>query len=285
TTAAQKELTLDQLRADVAVGLLLGRLPVTPGLEIPADATEHGIPDTATPAPAHRRHPAPAHGRDLSRGHGRDRDGAHGQGEDEAPGQGECGGYGRERAEDHGQVVIPGMATPTPVPFSPVGKLHVIIPLAALPTEMGGRESRALAEIPGHGPILAEAARELAKEATDKATRWCYTVVDEEGTPVAEGTTRYRPPPRLRSHIDSRDRTCRFPHCNRPAVECDADHTTPHHLGGPTSAANLAALCRRHHRLKQHPGWKLSQPSPGTLIWRTPHHRTHTTVPDPYPGQ
>ncbi|MFC4565614.1 HNH endonuclease signature motif containing protein, partial [Nocardiopsis mangrovi] len=105
-----------------------------------------------------------------------------------------------------------------------------------------------------------------------------------EGTPVAEGTTRYRPPPRLRSHIDSRDRTCRFPHCNRPAVECDVDHTVPHHLGGPTSAANLAALCRRHHRLKQHPGWKLSQPSPGTLVWRTPHHRTHTTVPDPYPG-
>ncbi|MFC3998956.1 HNH endonuclease [Nocardiopsis sediminis] len=62
-------------------------------------------------------------------------------------------------------------------------------------------------------------------------------------------------------------------------------HTTPHHLGGPTSAGNLAALCRRHHRLKQHPAWSLTQPSPGTLVWRTPHNRTHTTTRDPYPSQ
>ncbi|MFC3998732.1 HNH endonuclease, partial [Nocardiopsis sediminis] len=209
--------------------------------EIPADAAEHGIEDTAP------------------------------EGDGDTPGA--------------GQVSIPGLATPAPAQFSPVGKLHVIIPLAALPKEMGGSESRSLGEIPGHGPILAEAARDLAKGATSKATRWCYTVVDEDGNPVADGTTAYRPPPLLRSHIDSRDRTCRFPHCNRPAVECDADHTMPHHLGGSTSAGNLAALCRRHHRLKQTPGWNLSQPSPGTLVWRTPHNRTHTTTRDPYPSQ
>ncbi|MFC4564096.1 DUF222 domain-containing protein [Nocardiopsis mangrovi] len=229
---ATRELTLDQLRADVAVMLLLGRLPLTFGIEEPPENTDGTAGDPA--------------------------------------------------AGEH-QVRIPGVAVPEPVPFSPVGKLHVIIPLAALPKEMGGKEVRALGEIPGHGPILADAARELAKGATSKATLWCYTVVDEEGNPVADGTTAYRPPPRLRSHIDSRDRTCRFPHCNRPAVECDADHTTPHHRGGPTSPANLAALCRRHHRLKQARGWSLAQPSPGTLVWRTPHNRTHTTVPDPYP--
>ncbi|MFC4566117.1 DUF222 domain-containing protein, partial [Nocardiopsis mangrovi] len=134
-TGGDTRQSLDRLRADVAVSLLLGRLPSTTGTEIPPEVAEY----------------------------------------DDAAGAGER------------QVVIPGLAAPAPVPFSPVGKLHVIIPLAALPAEMGGQGSRALGEIPGHGPILAEAARELAKEATDKATRWCYTVVDEEGTPVAEG--------------------------------------------------------------------------------------------------
>ncbi|MFC3995926.1 DUF222 domain-containing protein [Nocardiopsis sediminis] len=258
-----KTVTQDQIRADIAVGLLLGRLPLTLGLEIPADAAEHGITDTH----AEQAGDAPATARCAACGR--------------TPGQAQ----GEDQDRGRGQVVIPGMAAPNPAPFSPVGKLHVIIPLSALPTEMGGSESRSLGEIPGHGPILAEAARDLAKGATSKATRWCYTVVDEDGNPVADGTTAYRPPPLLRSHIDSRDRTCRFPHCNRPAVECDADHTMPHHLGGSTSAGNLAALCRRHHRLKQTPGWNLSQPSPGTLVWRTPHNRTHTTTRDPYPSQ
>ncbi|GLU45896.1 HNH endonuclease signature motif containing protein [Nocardiopsis ansamitocini] len=224
--------SMDQLRADTAVSLLLGRLPATSGPEIPADLAEH---DAAVSA-----HVEP--------------------------------------------VALPGLAGPRPVEFSPVGKLHVIIPLSALPAELGGATSEALAEICGHGPIRADAARALAREATHRATQWCYTVVDPDGTPLAHGLTAYRPPRVLRSHIDSRDRTCRFPHCPRPAVECDADHTRAHHRGGPTDPGNLAALCRKHHRLKQHPDWRLTQSGPGVLTWRTPHRRVHTVRPEPYPG-
>ena len=44
------------------------------------------------------------------------------------------------------------------------------------------------------------------------------------------------------------------------------DHTDPTR-GGPTSAGNLAALCRHHHRLKTHAGWTYTMIEPGTYLW------------------
>ncbi|MFC3998552.1 DUF222 domain-containing protein, partial [Nocardiopsis sediminis] len=126
-----KTVTQDQIRADIAVGLLLGRLPLTLGLEIPADAAEHGVEDTGA------EHAEQAASASAARCAACGRTPGQAQGEDQDRGR--------------GQVVIPGMAAPNPAPFSPVGKLHVIIPLSALPTEMGGSESRSLGEIPGHG--------------------------------------------------------------------------------------------------------------------------------------
>jgi hypothetical protein len=40
--------------------------------------------------------------------------------------------------------------------------------------------------------------------------------------------------------------------------------------GGPTSSDNLAALCRRHHRLKTHGGWTYTMVEPGTYLWHSP---------------
>jgi hypothetical protein len=89
--------------------------------------------------------------------------------------------------------------------------------------------------------------------------------------------------PRLRHLIEIRNRTCTFPCCRRPAGRCDQDHTVPHDQGGRTCECNVAPLCRLHHRLKQAQGWKLEQPSPGVLVWRTPAGRNYTVTPDPYP--
>jgi hypothetical protein len=44
---------------------------------------------------------------------------------------------------------------------------------------------------------------------------------------------------------------------------------------------NLAPLCR-HHRAKQAQGWRLEQPEPGFLKWRTPSGRTYATSPTRY---
>jgi hypothetical protein len=36
-------------------------------------------------------------------------------------------------------------------------------------------------------------------------------------------------------------------------------------------AANLAALCRRHHRLKTHSPWTYLVVDPGSYLWTSPH--------------
>jgi hypothetical protein len=95
-------------------------------------------------------------------------------------------------------------------------------------------------------------------------------------------TSGYRPPNLLCDLIRARNRTCTFPGCRRPATSCDLDHTIPYHHGGPTCPCNLAPACRKHHQVKQAPGWTLRQPEPGTLVWAAPHGRTYTVRPDPY---
>jgi len=44
-----------------------------------------------------------------------------------------------------------------------------------------------------------------------------------------------------------------------------------------------APLCRHHHRCKQAEGWRLEQPEPGVLVWRTPSGRSYATGPTTYP--
>jgi hypothetical protein len=38
------------------------------------------------------------------------------------------------------------------------------------------------------------------------------------------------------------------------------------------------------HKLKQHPGWTLTQTEPGTFTWTTPAGRTYTVSPDTHPS-
>ncbi|MBE7325451.1 HNH endonuclease [Nocardioides sp. Y6] len=93
-------------------------------------------------------------------------------------------------------------------------------------------------------------------------------------------TSRYEPTDRIRRQVMLRDRTCVFPWCTRPARSCDLDHVEPfdHDAAaegrpqpGPTATDNLAALCRSHHRLKTHTGWRLTSPASGVFEWTSPH--------------
>jgi Domain of unknown function (DUF222)/HNH endonuclease len=54
-------------------------------------------------------------------------------------------------------------------------------------------------------------------------------------------------PPAVRRAVIVRDRTCRFPGCDRPHTWCDAHHVVHWTEGGSTSLQNLLLLCRRHH--------------------------------------
>ena len=89
-------------------------------------------------------------------------------------------------------------------------------------------------------------------------------------------TTGYTPTTRIREHVIARDRTCVFPWCGRNARNCDLDHVVPFDhqhpdRGGTTSTDNLAALCRRHHRLKTHGRWRYEMTAPGVYVWTSPH--------------
>ena len=107
-------------------------------------------------------------------------------------------------------------------------------------------------------------------------------------TPIAKGTCdhaaqedRYTPSRKLRHLVRTRTATCTAPGCGAQAVHCDLDHTLPY-PAGITCQCDLAPACRRHHRCKQAPGWQLTQPQPGIMIWTTPSGRSHTTRPTVY---
>jgi hypothetical protein len=177
-------------------------------------------------------------------------------------------------------------------------------------------------DIPGLGPTDADTCRDLAETlAANPATRWCITLTDPAGRAIAHGCARagpgpphatgpdrrswlatvtitpiaastcdhrhesagYQPSPTLRHLVKTRSPRCGYPGCRRPAWRCDDDHVIPHHKGGRTCECNLHPLCRHHHQVKQAPGWHLTQPEPGVLVWTTPSGRTYTTAAEPYP--
>jgi hypothetical protein len=89
----------------------------------------------------------------------------------------------------------------------------------------------------------------------------------------------YVPSKALADFVRCRDLTCRWPGCDRPASECDLDHTIPYANGGPTHATNLKTYCRAHHLVKTFWGWRDKQLPDGTLILTSPAGHTYVTTP------
>ena len=106
--------------------------------------------------------------------------------------------------------------------------------------------------------------------------------------PIASGTCdhrhredRYTPSRLLKHLVRARTATCSAPGCGAQAIHCDLDHTRAY-PAGITCECELGPACRRHHRCKQAPGWRLEQPEPGLMRWTTPAGRTYTTRPTVY---
>lgn len=134
-----------------------------------------------------------------------------------------------------------------------------------LPTLLGLADNPG--QLAGYGAIPASVARSLASD-----SKWRRFITEPTtGALLDFGRESYEPPQPLVDFLLARDRTCRFPGCRIPAYLSDLDHAQSWESGGATSAQNLGALCRRHHRLKTHGGWKLESASDGSCMWTSPH--------------
>ena len=156
--------------------------------------------------------------------------------------------------------------------------VHVTVDVVIPADTLAGLQDSG-ASIDGIGPVDAAHARYLALK--DDA-RWRRLVTDPlTGTLLDRSTSAYRIPEQIKGFVRARDRHCRFPGCATPARHTDTDHVIPY-PDGPTSAANLAAQSRGHHRVKTHTGWKVRAGEDGALIWTSPLGTEHTTWPYTY---
>ncbi|MGL5867420.1 MAG: HNH endonuclease signature motif containing protein [Dermatophilaceae bacterium] len=142
------------------------------------------------------------------------------------------------------------------------------------------------AEIPGVGWVDATTVAALLKTLPVHLAR---ALLDADtGTLVATTTTAYAPTVGIRDFVQTRDGTCRMWGCNRRASHADLDHTRPW-PDGHTSPRGLAALCRRHHRMKQLGRWRYTLHDDGDITWADPTgrvrrtHPAHRVIPRPAP--
>jgi Domain of unknown function (DUF222) len=99
----------------------------------------------------------------------------------------------------------------------------------------------AASEVRADGLITPELLAELALSAT------VVPLIHPGDAPPEPG---YVPSKVLAEFVRCRDLTCRWPGCDRPATDCELDHTVPRARGGQTHAANLKCYCTTHHLME-----------------------------------
>nr|WP_242660191.1 HNH endonuclease signature motif containing protein [Mycobacterium mantenii] len=146
----------------------------------------------------------------------------------------------------------------------------VVIHVIAERSSLDGAGATPASEVGADGLIAPELVAELAASAK-------LTPLAHPGEAAPEPG--YVPSKALADFVRCRDLTCRSPGCDRPATECDIDHTIPYAAGGPTHASNLKCLCRTHHLVKTFWGWRDQQLPDGTVIWTLPDGHSYVTTP------
>jgi hypothetical protein len=127
-------------------------------------------------------------------------------------------------------------------PPAPQASAWIVVPFEVV-TGM----SDAACELPGHGWVTAEHARDII---TAPGSVWKWLAIDHlTGRAIELGTDTYRPTPAMVEQVRALDGHCRAPGCTVPAARCDVDHHIPH-PDGPTESWNLGPLHRGHHNRK-----------------------------------
>jgi hypothetical protein len=126
---------------------------------------------------------------------------------------------------------------------------HVTLTVAVEAFRQHVDASNGPTELDHAGPIESQSVRRLTCDASVMRV-----VMSGRSEPLDVGRRMKVVPPTMRRAVIVRDRTCRFPGCDRPHTWCDAHHVVHWADGGPTAASNLVLLCRPHHRLIHRPG-------------------------------
>jgi hypothetical protein len=128
------------------------------------------------------------------------------------------------------------------------------------------------------GPITTAKIREWVGHAS-------VTVLPVLHTDRTDAVDRHDPPAWMRELVTLRDPHCVFPWCTRDSRSCDLDHIDPYvdpDDGGPpgqTHPANLAPLCRRHHRAKTTRHWVYTRSPDGAYTWSNHHDLRYLVTP------
>jgi hypothetical protein len=146
----------------------------------------------------------------------------------------------------------------------------VVIHVIAEQSMIDSRSGTTASEVCADGFVSPELIAELAAEANLVPLVHPADAAPEPG---------YVPSKKLAEFVRCRDLTCRWPGCDRPAFDCDIDHTVPYADGGPTHASNLKCYCRTHHLVKTFWGWRDQQLPDGTIILNSPSGKTYVTTP------
>ncbi|MBT0770689.1 DUF222 domain-containing protein [Kineosporia sp. J2-2] len=161
-------------------------------------------------------------------------------------------------------------------------------------------------ELQSFGSVPADLAREIARQAGRitviplRRSTAAGKMMSQVSRPAVHGpgdqanctesSLRYKPRQSVIDKVVARFQHCSHPGCSQKATRCDIDHAIPFAKGGFSCPCNLVPLCRFHHRLKTHGGWRLrltgpGEPHPeGTIEWRSRLGQRHFEPPPPLPG-
>ena len=179
---------------------------------------------------------------------------------------------------DHHDLHIPGGVDDYGLPTDPTTiDIHLVITDRALFDE---DDEPAL--IPGHGPIPAALARQLAgaDHATQVFLRRLYTDPTTHHLQTIDPRRRLFPD-KVRRFLLARDQICRTPWCDAPIRH--HDHITAYAAGGPTSPTKAQGLCEACNHSKQTPGWQQTVHPDGHIQTTTPTGHHHTSTPPEQP--
>ncbi|RAN71936.1 hypothetical protein B5P43_33280, partial [Bacillus sp. SRB_336] len=156
------------------------------------------------------------------------------------------------------------------------------------------------AELAGHGPIPEEIARKLLIN----AGAFLRVLTDPLTNIPLPGAApdRYRLRDAEKTLLRALNETCSFPNCTNPALDTATDHIIPYSQGGRTTVANSLPECKRHHGYKHFRddkdrhgryrqdldperagiklrGWKPCTTNDGRIAWTSPTGTYHPPKP------